>query len=233
MLLADAHLNYDLSSLNLVTFGSEPMHEQTLAQLQEAMPSTRFHQVYGLAELLSLRSEPRAPGSPWLRLRPDNYDVKIKNDTLWVKTESAMVGYLNAPSPFDEEGWFDTGDAVETEGEYIRILGRDTEIINVGGDKVYPAEVENLIMEMPNVTDATVYRHHHPIIGQVVGAKVMLEQPEPLAQFKRRLRKHCAERLARYKVPVKIEVTEQTEYTDRFKKLRGADRAPDEPVGAS
>lgn len=233
MLLADAHLNYDLSSLNLVTFGSEPMHEQTLARLQEAMPSTRFHQVYGLAELLTLRSEPRAPGSPWLRLRPDDYDVKIKNSTLWVKTESAMVGYLNAPSPFDEEGWFDTGDAVETEGEYVRILGRDTEIINVGGDKVYPAEVENVIMEMPNVTDATVYRHQHPIIGQVVGAKVMLEQPEPLAQFKRRLRKHCAEHLARYKVPVKVELTEQTEYTDRFKKLRGADRAPDEPVSAS
>jgi long-chain acyl-CoA synthetase len=237
LLLADAHLEYDLSSLEMVTFGSEPMHEQTLARLTEALPSTRFHQVYGLAELNTLRSEPRAPGSRWLRLRPDNYDVKVKNGTLWVKTTSAMLGYLNAPSPFDEEGWFDTGDAVETEGEYVRILGRDTEIINVGGDKVYPAEVEDVIMELANVSDATVFRHHHPIIGQVVAAKVVLERPEPVAQLKRRLRKHCAERLARYKVPVKVELTEQAEHSDRFKKTRGAARAPDEasegPVPAS
>lgn len=231
LLLAEAHQRHDLSSLELVTYGSEPMHEQTLARLQEAMPDTRFHQVYGLAELLALRSEPRAPGSSWLRLRPDNYDVKIKNGTLWVKTESAMVGYLNAPSPFDEEGWFDTGDMVEREGEYVRILGRESEVINVGGEKVYPAEVEDVIMRMPNVSDATVYRHFHPIIGQVVAARVMLERPEPVAQFKRQLRKHCAEHLARYKVPVKVELTEETEYSDRFKKTRAAARAADQASG--
>jgi acyl-CoA synthetase (AMP-forming)/AMP-acid ligase II len=131
-----------------------------------------------------------------------------------------MLGYLNAPSPFDEEGWFDTGDAVETEGEYVRILGRDTEIINVGGDKVYPAEVEDVIMRMSNVSDATVHRHYHPIIGQVVGATVALKRREPAAEFKRRLRKHCAEHLARYKVPVKVELTDQTAYSERFKKSR-------------
>ena len=222
LLLAEAHQRHDLSSLQLITFGSEPMHEQTLKRLQEAMPSVRFHQVYGTAELVTLRSEPRAPGSRWLRLRPDNYDVKIKDGTLWVKTESAMVGYLNAPSPFDEEGWFDTDDKVETDGEFIRILGRETDIINVGGEKVYPAEVEDVIMEMPNVSDATVYRHDHPITGQVVAAAVVLDRPEPASKFKRELRKHCAERLARYKVPVKVELTEQTEYSDRFKKKRVA-----------
>jgi long-chain acyl-CoA synthetase len=230
-LLADAHLEHDLSSLELVTFGSEPMHDQTLSRLQEAMPSTRFHQVYGLAELNTLRSEPRAPGSRWLRLRPENYDVKIKDGRLWVKTTSAMLGYLNAPSPFDEEGWFDTGDAVETEGEYVRILGRDTEIINVGGDKVYPAEVEDVIMRMSNVSDATVHRHYHPIIGQVVAATVVLEQPEPVTQFKRRLRAHCAEHLARYKVPVKVELTDQTAYSERFKKSRRATQAAKEESG--
>jgi long-chain acyl-CoA synthetase len=46
-----------------------------------------------------------------------------------------MLGYLNAPSPFTEDGWFDTGDKVEVDGDYFRILGRDSEIINFGGQK--------------------------------------------------------------------------------------------------
>ena len=49
-----------------------------------------------------------------------------------------MLGYLNAESPFTKDGWFKTGDSVEVKGEYIKILGRKSEIINVGGDKVYP-----------------------------------------------------------------------------------------------
>ncbi len=72
------------------------------------------------------------------------------------RSESAMLGYLNAPSPFDEDGWYDTGDQVETDGEYIRILGRKSEIINVGGEKVFPAEVESVFLEIPNVRDVLI-----------------------------------------------------------------------------
>jgi acyl-CoA synthetase (AMP-forming)/AMP-acid ligase II len=75
------------------------------------------------------------------------------------------------------------------------------------------------------VSDVTVSRRRHPIIGQVVAATVVLERPEPLAEFKRRLRRHCAEHLARYKIPVSVELTEETEYSERFKKTRGADQA--------
>lgn len=51
---------------------------------------------------------------------------------LQIKAKSAMLGYLNAPSPFTEDGWFITGDRVEVDGEYIRIMGRDSETINMG-----------------------------------------------------------------------------------------------------
>lgn len=83
-------------------------------------------------------------------------ETKITGGTLWVRSESAMLGYLNAPSPFDEDGWYDTGDQVETDGEYIRILGRKSEIINVGGEKVFPAEVESVFLEIPNVRDVLI-----------------------------------------------------------------------------
>ena len=65
-----------------------------------------------------------------------------------------MLGYLNAPNAFNEEGYFPTGHIVEVEGDYIKIIGRESDIINVGGEKVFPVEVENVISEIPEVDGA-------------------------------------------------------------------------------
>ncbi len=67
-----------------------------------------------------------------------------------------MLGYLNAPSPFTEDGWFMTGDRVDVDGEYIRFLGRDSGIINVGGQKVYPAEIESVIGALENIDEVAI-----------------------------------------------------------------------------
>ena len=74
-----------------------------------------------------------------------------------------MLGYLNAPSPFDEDGFMNTGDQVEQDGEWIRILGRESEIINIGGEKVYPAEIESVVLQLDGVEDVAVYGKSHPI----------------------------------------------------------------------
>jgi acyl-CoA synthetase (AMP-forming)/AMP-acid ligase II len=131
-----------------------------------------------------------------------------------------MLGYLNAPSPFDEEGWMNTQDVVEVDGEYIRILGRRSEIINVGGQKVYPAEVESVLLQLPNIKDVAVVGERHPITGQIVTARINLFEPEDLTELKRRVRAFCRERLAPYKIPVKIVITDQEQHSARFKKMR-------------
>jgi acyl-CoA synthetase (AMP-forming)/AMP-acid ligase II len=131
-----------------------------------------------------------------------------------------MVGYLNAPSPFDEEGWFDTGDAVIEEGEYYRILGRHSEIINVGGQKVYPAEVEKVIAELPGVIDVSVRGEPHLLLGQIVTAVLQMEEPAPAAEMKRRIAEHCKGRLQPFMVPVKVSVVSESQVNYRFKKVR-------------
>ena len=95
------------------------------------------------------------------------------DDILWIKSSYAMVGYLNADSGFDEAGWFNTQDKVEVDGEYFRILGRVTDLINVGGQKVYPAEVESVILEMEDIQDVAIYGESHSLLGQIVVAKVL------------------------------------------------------------
>jgi acyl-CoA synthetase (AMP-forming)/AMP-acid ligase II len=128
--------------------------------------------------------------------------------------------HLNAPPAFDAEGWFNTQDRVEVDGDYFRILGRTTDLINVGGQKVYPAEVEDVILGQPNVADVVVSGEKHALLGQIVVAKVSLLQPEPLAELRLRLRKACLAKLAAYKVPAKVEMQDSEIYSARFKKMR-------------
>ncbi|MBE3064786.1 MAG: long-chain fatty acid--CoA ligase, partial [Spirochaetes bacterium] len=156
LLLSGEHLRHNLSSLQLITYGTETMPESTLRRVHEAFPGARLQQTYGLTELGILRSQSRGNDSLWVRVGGEGYQTKVANGKLWIKAESAMLGYLNAPSPFDSAGYFDTGDRVEVDGEWLRILGRESEIINVGGSKVYPAEVEDALLELDDLTDVTV-----------------------------------------------------------------------------
>ena len=71
-----------------------------------------------------------------------------------------MVGYLNAPQPFDKDGWMNTKDRVIDKGDgYLRIIGRQSEIINVGGEKVYPQEIENTLLKCDGIADSRVYKN--------------------------------------------------------------------------
>src|SRR6185369_15483612 len=126
------HQRYDLSSLALITYGTEPMPASTLERVAQAFPSVKLLQTYGMTELGILRSQSRDSASLWVRVGGEGYETKVVDGRLWIRARSAMLGYLNAPTPFDAEGFLDTGDLVETDGEWVRFLGRKSDIINVG-----------------------------------------------------------------------------------------------------
>ena len=131
-----------------------------------------------------------------------------------------MIGYLNAPSMFDEIGWFNTGDAVVEEDGYLKILGRDSEMINVGGEKVFPAEVESTILEVDNIQDVAVWGKPNPITGTIIVARVALRDAEEKRAVERKIRGHCKEKLAAFKIPALIEIAEGPLHGARFKKKR-------------
>jgi acyl-coenzyme A synthetase/AMP-(fatty) acid ligase len=220
LILSKAYENYDLSSLKLITYGTEPMQTSTLNTLNKILPNSTLQQTYGLSEVGILRSKSKSSGSLWMKVGGSEFTTKIVNGTLWVKSDSAMLGYLNAPTPFDEEGFLDTGDMVEEDGEWIRILGRKSEIINVGGSKVFPAEVESTLLEMDNVEDVVVFGGSHPITGNIVCAKFKLASPQDRRSFKADMLAFCKDKLQSYKVPSKIEVTQENTYNERFKRMR-------------
>lgn len=227
VLLSGALERHDLTSLETVTYGTEPMHESTLQRLRAACPEVKLLQTYGLSEVGILRSKSKSSDSLWVKIGGEGFETRVVDGILHIKAQSAMLGYLNAPAPFTADGWFNTGDSVLVDGEYLRILGRESELINVGGEKVYPAEVESVIQDLDGVADVAVSGAPHPITGQIVTARIQLARAEDPRDFKRRLKRHCRARMAAFKVPVKITLTADGQHGGRFKKLRRA-----QPEGA-
>jgi acyl-CoA synthetase (AMP-forming)/AMP-acid ligase II len=221
LLASGAHLRHNFSSVKLITYGAEVMPEPLLARVRKVFPNAHIKQTYGLSEFAALpQTHSREDGSVWIRLGGRGFEVRVKKGLLQVRTPYLMVGYLDEPSPFDEEGWFNTGDAVMEDGEWIRVLGRASELINVGGEKVFPAEVEQVLSRADNVVDVTCFGERDPFLGARVVARVVLERPEDPSVLRQRLRRVCLDALARYKVPVRFEVSDGELPGGRFKKRR-------------
>ena len=220
LLLSEAYKSYNVSSLKMVTYGTEAMPESTLKRFHDIFPNVKLLQTYGLSEIGIMRSKSLSSDSLWVKIGGEDFQTRVVDGLLEVRAKSAMLGYLNAPSPFTEDGWFRTGDEVLVDGEYFRILGRRSEMINVGGQKVFPAEVESVIQEMDGVEDVAVSGEVNPMLGNIVKARVKIAGNESLADFKKRLRLFCKNRLESYKIPQKVELIDHMMTGSRFKKMR-------------
>lgn len=196
------------------------MDENTLNLVRKAFPHARFQQTYGLSEIGILRSKSKADDSLYVQLGGEGYETKVVNGILWIRSKSSMLGYLNEQMPYDEEGWFNTGDAVIQDGDYYRILGRESDIINVGGQKVYPAEVEKILAEIPYIIDVVVKGEPHMILGQVVSATVQMRVPILESEMKKWIVEHSKGRLQPFMIPVKVRVVTESLISYRFKKVR-------------
>lgn len=220
LILSEAYLCHDLSSLKYVTYGAELMPQSTLEKCAEIFPRAELLQKYGATEIGTLRSKSRSSRCLWVKIGGEGYETRVIDGMLEIKAASSMLGYLNAESPFTADGWFRTGDHVESDGEYVRFLGRNSDIINVGGRKVYPGEVEAVITELENIAEVIVHGHMNPLLGNVVCATVRTTVPEDALAVERRIRSHCLGRLSNYKVPIKVMLSDDALASPRSKLRR-------------
>ena len=220
ILLSKLHLEYDLSSLRLITYGTEAMSDVLLQRLKDTFKKVRFHQTFGTSEVGISQTK-----SYENYIKLENLEYKIINNELFLKSKTQSLGYLNADnSAFKEDGFFATGDLVELINingeEYLKIIGRNKELINVGGEKVLPSEVEGVILQMSDVLDCLVYGEKNAITGQSVCVKLVLKDESDKLEFKKKLRAFCKDKLANFKIPSKLEIVKNLELNSRFKRLR-------------
>jgi acyl-coenzyme A synthetase/AMP-(fatty) acid ligase len=136
-------------------------------------------------------------------------DIKIVDGSLRLRSARSASGYvgLGAPALLDSEGFVDTADMVERRGERYHFVGRKDGIINVGGLKVHPEEVEAAINRHAGVSGSLVKSRKSPITGAIVVADVVLKagrQDDAGASLEREIIELCRRDLAAYKVPATI-----------------------------
>lgn len=221
LLLSHAYKQYDLTSIKIINYGSEPMPESLLQRLNTIFPKIRFSQSYGMSELGVMKVKSKSSDSLLIKVDENQAQIRINNGMLEVKLNHSMLGYLNADASYIEDGWFQTGDMViQQDDGYIKILGRKSDIINVGGEKVYPVEIENVLLKMEGIEDAVVSGEPNAILGNIVKVKLRISPELEKNDFKIKLRLFCKEHLPSCKVPHKIEFVDYKLYSQRFKKMR-------------
>ncbi len=227
LLAAEVHRRHTLSSLRIVPYGAEPMPVGLLARLRSALPKVEFVQRFGTSETGAL---PVSESGAGLVLGDDTagFQWKIVDHELWVRSPARALGYLTGEAGgLAADGWFHTGDLAERlpDGS-LRVLGRREELINVGGEKVLPAEVEGVLQAHPEVADCRVYPERNALLGQVVAAEVVWRgaETDPLA-VKKRLHEFAAGRLARHQLPAQVRLVAAVEATRHLKKNRSLSSA--------
>jgi acyl-coenzyme A synthetase/AMP-(fatty) acid ligase len=223
ILMSNSHTKYDMNSLRMITYGTEAMPLSLLERLKEAFPKAKLLQTFGTSETGIASTSSKSSNSTFMKIDSTDLDYKIVDNELWLKSKTQVLGYLNASmESFSDDGWFKTGDLVEVDNDgYLKIIGRAKEVINVGGEKVLPCDVESVILQMPQILDCMVYGEKNAITGQTVAVDVVLKSDVDRDSIKKVLRIYCKDKLDSYKIPTKVNVVEHTNFGERFKKIRG------------
>lgn len=222
ILINRSYEKYDLSSLRMITYGTETMPEGLLNRLKAVFSKVKFLQTFGTSETGIAATSSKSSSSTFMKIDDENLEYKIVDNELWLRSKTQILGYLNRPmESFTEDGWFKTGDVVEIDNDgFIKIIGRNKEIINVGGQKVLPSEVESVLLGMDEIEDCLVYGEQNAITGQSVSCDVVLKHGIDDSGFKILVRKFCKDKLDNFKIPTRVNVVQKTEFTERFKKSR-------------
>ena len=194
-----------------VRLSGEIADQPTLDALRAAFPDARIGHAYASTEAgVAFDVEDGRAGFPasYLGTR-GSVEMKVENGTLRIRSDRTASRYLGGTAPplRDADGFVDTGDIVELRDDRYHFAGRAGGIINVGGQKVHPEEIEAVVNAHPRVRMSLARAQRNPLTGAIVVADVVpaaaiMRDDEP--SLSEEIMEHCRARLARHKVPVII-----------------------------
>lgn len=210
----------DLSALRRIFTGGDALMSSACDRLTAMLPQTDLVQLYGLTEGTPIA----VCGGPGFALqRPDSVgraypftEISIRDDDgqvippgvvgeIWTRSPANAVGYWNKPHETAAtfvDGWCKTGDLGVVEDGALRIAGRKKDMIRSGGENISPAEIENILVQHPEIIDAAVVGIPDPAFVEAVCAVVVTTPTSQLSE--RDVVDFCSSRLAGYKKPRKV-----------------------------
>ncbi|PXW64156.1 fatty acid--CoA ligase family protein [Methylobacterium sp. B4] len=209
-----------------VRLSGEIADQTVLDALRAAFPDARIAHAYASTEGgVGFTVEDGREGFPSSLIGTRaGIEIAVRDDSLFVRSGRTGRRYLGAAPEalIAGDGFIDTGDLVERRGERYHFLGRRSGVINVGGAKVQPEEVETVINVFPGVSMSRVRARANPILGAVVEAEIVLRADAEIdrAELKRAILAHCRPRLAAHKVPASVKFVDALPITSGGKLVR-------------
>ena len=228
LLLLVSHDTWNKVALKQITLGGEVVDQTILDQLSASFPDARLAHIYATTEVGRCFSvtDGRAgfPTSFLNQRSTDGIELKIEEQQLWVRSENAMTAYDSqaddSSSSFAKGEWFPTGDLVEVHEDRVYFAGRKSDMINVGGNKVHPVEVEQVIRELEGIAEVRVYPRSSSLAGQLVACDVVTKAGVDPESMRQQLIQYCHQRLARYQCPRVVEFVERLDLSAAGKMKR-------------
>lgn len=225
----------DISSVVFCLSAATKMPENLILQVEEKL-KWRYAEAWGLTEVSCVGTT-----APYTETRigscgkgMDDAQIKVIDEQgntlgpgqqgeLCVKGTCVTLGYLNNPeatkAAFDPEGWFHSGDiAYIDEDGYAYIVDRKKDMINVGGEKVFPSEVEDMMLEHPKIKDLVIVGIPDELKGEAPKAFIQLREGEVATEEE--IKEFCKGRMAPYKVPAAVEFVDEIPRSASGKALR-------------
>jgi acyl-coenzyme A synthetase/AMP-(fatty) acid ligase len=188
--------------LRQITLGGEAVDQRALDELRAAFPTARVSHIYASTEagaLFAVKDGRAGFPARWLEEGIEGVQLRLRDGVLEVLSPRAMRSYLATASA--EDGWIVTGDLVEVVGDRALFRGRQDDLINVGGAKVLPEQVESALLALPFIREARVYGIRNPLTGALVAADIVLAGPKPEEDARREITQALSATLEPYKVP--------------------------------
>ena len=148
--------------------------------------------------------------------------LRVRDGVLQVRSPRTMKRYVNKDTEavITSDGWLITGDMVDQVGDRVLFRGREDVMLNVGGAKVQPEEVEAQLLGLPEVVEASVYGVPNPLTGMVVGADIVLRADLMELDARRSILAQLRRKLESYKVPRVLHFVDTIEVSPAGKKER-------------
>ncbi len=237
---SDTFVKTEFSDLRYVTQAGGKLSTVFIDEFRAAHPNVKFIVMYGQteatarlsylpAELYEKKKGSLGKGIPGVELKVVNgSDEEVKPGEVGeiiAKGNNVMKGYINEPEETAntlKNGWLYTGDlaTIDEEG-YIYHSARKKEIIKVGGKRISPKEIEEVILGIHEVVDCTVEGFNDDILGEAIRAIVVVNNIKEISFTEQDIKEHCSKHLALYKIPQSIEIIEKMILSSSGKKIKG------------
>ena len=233
---AGAFDRYDWSSLDLAIVSGSIAPPSLVRYFAEKVPRCAVTQLWGMTELQAgLYTRPRDPFdmSAMSAGRPSpGTEVRLSTQgELEVRGPSLFSGYLNDQTEtqraFTADGWFRTGDLGEARGEYFAITGRSKDLIDRGGVKINPADVEMLLDSHPKVLQSALVPMPDPVLGEKACAFICLRNPAHPASLMELVDYLLEKGIAKNKLPERLVIVGEMPLTPTRKIIKSRLRIPD------